>query len=117
MYAISPYQAATDSLKAAVGISTTKDNSSGKEYGGFGSAAPAAPPAATVGSYSSAASSYVAAASSNTQQQQQPSAFSAIAKTNGDVGMKQGQQQNAVRGRMPPQSQVDSINLSPPELD
>ena len=81
-------QAATDSLKAAVGISTTKDNSAGKEYGGF-SGAPA-PPAATAGSYSSAASSYVAAASSNPQQQQQPSAFSAIAKTNGDAGMKQG---------------------------
>ena len=97
-------QAATDSLKAAVGISTTKDNSAGKEYGGFGSTAPA-PTAATAGSYSSAASSYVAAASTKPQQQQQPSAFSAIAKTNGDVGMNQGQQPNAARGRMPPQSQ------------
>merc|ERR1719471_2838977 len=62
-------QAATDSLKAAVGISTTKDNSAGKEDGGFGGNS--APSAATAGSYSSAASSCVAAASSNTQQQQQ----------------------------------------------
>ena len=53
-------QAATDSLKAAVGISTTtKDNSpsaAAKEYGGL------------AGSYSSATQSYVAAAASNVQQ-------------------------------------------------
>ena len=103
-------QAATDSLKAAVGISTTKDNSAGKEYAQFGSTVPA-PPAATAGSWASAA------ASSNLppqqQQQQQASAFSAIAKTNGDVGMKQGQQQSAARSRMQPQTQQQQPKQNP----
>ena len=41
--------------------------------------------------------------------QQQPSAFSAIAKTNGDAGMKQGQQQQS-RSRLPPQQQQQQQN-------